>query len=149
MAAEQFNSQGIERGSNRGNLVQDIDAIPVLLDHALDTGDLTGYAICPAPDTLHGAAIHAIYIYQVYVYGKLVLQVAPNAVSSPQKKNPPGLSRTGLSDLELAAIILVIHAAHSAHASRAACRYRLLLLGKLGHKRLGGEQQTGDRRSIL
>jgi hypothetical protein len=73
MAAEQFNSQGIERGSNSGNLIQDIDAIPVLIDHALDTGDLTGYAICPAPDTLHGAAIHRIYIYQVYVYGKLDL----------------------------------------------------------------------------
>ena len=74
MAAEQFNSQGIERGSNGGNLIQDIDAIPFLLDHALDTGDLTGDAIGPAPDTFGGAAIHGIYIYQVYVCGNPVLQ---------------------------------------------------------------------------
>ena len=40
LAAEQLNSERIERGSNGGNLIQDIDAIPILLDHALDTGDL-------------------------------------------------------------------------------------------------------------
>ena len=37
LAAEQLNSERIERGSNGGNLIQDIDAIPILLDHALDT----------------------------------------------------------------------------------------------------------------
>ena len=67
----------------------------------------------------------------------------------PQTKNPPGSRRTGLSDLELAGKILVIHAAHSAHATRAACRRRLILLGKLGHERFSGEQETGDRRGIL
>jgi hypothetical protein len=40
LAAEQLNSERIERGSNGRNLIQDIDAIPILLDHALDTGDL-------------------------------------------------------------------------------------------------------------
>ena len=40
LAAEQLNSERIERGSNGGNLIQDIDAIPILLDHVLDTGDL-------------------------------------------------------------------------------------------------------------
>jgi hypothetical protein len=36
LAAEQLNSERIERGSNGGNLIQDIDAIPILLDHVLD-----------------------------------------------------------------------------------------------------------------
>ena len=72
MTAQQFNSQGVKRGSNGGNLIQDIDAIAILVDHALNTGDLTGDAIRPAPDTFHGAAIHVKYIYQVYVYGKLL-----------------------------------------------------------------------------
>jgi len=74
MTAQQFNSQGVKRGSNGGNLIQDIDAIAILVDHALNTGDLTGDAIRPAPDTFHGAAIHVIYVYQVYVYGKLLWQ---------------------------------------------------------------------------
>jgi hypothetical protein len=40
LAAEQLDSERIERGSNGGNLIQDIDAIPIILDHVLDTGDL-------------------------------------------------------------------------------------------------------------
>src|SRR6218665_1653512 len=41
------------------------------------------------------------------------------------------------------------HAAHTTHAAATAGGHVLLLLGTLGHHRLGGEHQGGDRRRVL
>jgi hypothetical protein len=54
MAGEKFNPERIERGTDGGNLVQDIDAIPIVFDHSLDTGHLAGDPVGPAPNTFTG-----------------------------------------------------------------------------------------------
>jgi hypothetical protein len=54
MACEKFNPERIERRTDGGNLVQDIDAIPIVFDHSLDTGHLAGDPIGPAPNTFTG-----------------------------------------------------------------------------------------------
>jgi len=51
MTREKFDSKRIERRSNSGNLIQDINTVSILFDHALDTGDLPGDTIGPTPDT--------------------------------------------------------------------------------------------------
>ena len=42
MMIEQFDAEGIKGGADGGNLVQDIHAIAIVIDHALDPGDLAG-----------------------------------------------------------------------------------------------------------
>ena len=65
MAGQQFNTERIESRADCGNLVQDIDAIPVLIDHALDTGDLAGDTINPSPNFLLSNRLHTRYVYPV------------------------------------------------------------------------------------
>jgi hypothetical protein len=48
---EKFDPERVERRSNSGNLIQDINTVSILFDHALNTGDLPGDTIGPAPDT--------------------------------------------------------------------------------------------------
>jgi hypothetical protein len=45
MAGQKFNAEGIERRPDGGNLVQDINAIPIVFDHPLDSSDLSGDTI--------------------------------------------------------------------------------------------------------
>jgi hypothetical protein len=67
MAGQKFNSKRIERRPDGRNLVQDIDAIPIVFDHPLDSSDLSGNPIGSAPDTLAGVQLHPPCIYPVYV----------------------------------------------------------------------------------
>jgi hypothetical protein len=67
MASEQFDSERIERGTDGGNLVQDIDAVPIVFDHSLNTGHLAGDPIGPAPNTFAGLLQH-LDTYTRYVY---------------------------------------------------------------------------------
>jgi hypothetical protein len=68
MTREKFDSERIERGSNRGNLIEDINTVSILFDHALDPGDLTGDPIGSAPDAIFRVDLHGIYIYHVWVF---------------------------------------------------------------------------------
>jgi hypothetical protein len=70
MTREKFDSERIERGSNSGNLIQDINTVSILFDHALDPGDLTGDTIGSAPDAIFRVALHGRYIYRVWVLCK-------------------------------------------------------------------------------
>jgi hypothetical protein len=63
MTREKFDSERIERGSNSGNLIEDINTVSILFDHTLDPGDLTGDTIGPAPDTIFRVDVHRAYIY--------------------------------------------------------------------------------------
>jgi hypothetical protein len=67
MAGQKFNSERIERRPYGRDLVQDIDAIPIVFDHPLDPGDLSGNPIGSAPDALARIDLHPSYIYPVYV----------------------------------------------------------------------------------
>jgi hypothetical protein len=67
MAGQKFNSERIERRPDGGNLVQDIDAIPVVFDHPLDPSDLTGDPIGPTADAFSGSLEHG-YTYTRYMY---------------------------------------------------------------------------------
>ena len=62
---EKFDPERVERGSNSGNLIQDINAVSILFDHPLNTGDLPGDAIGPTPDTFFRVDLHGVYIYPV------------------------------------------------------------------------------------
>jgi hypothetical protein len=67
MAGEKFDSQRIERGTDGRNLIQDINAIAVVFDHPLDSSDLAGDSIGPAPDTFAGTLQHG-NTYTRYTY---------------------------------------------------------------------------------
>ncbi len=44
MMAKKLDPERIESGTDGGDLVEDIDAIPILFEHALQAGDLAGDA---------------------------------------------------------------------------------------------------------
>jgi hypothetical protein len=67
MAGQKFNPERIERRPDGGNLIQDIDAIPVVFDHPLDPGDLAGDPIGPAADAFSGILQHG-HTYTRYTY---------------------------------------------------------------------------------
>jgi len=58
VAGEKFNSERIERRPDGRNLIQDINTVPILFDHALNTGNLPGDTIGSAPDTFFGVDLH-------------------------------------------------------------------------------------------
>jgi hypothetical protein len=67
MIGQQFNAQRIQGGADGGNLIQDINAISVLLNHPLYSGNLTYHAINAFFNFLLAAWIHR-YTYTPYWY---------------------------------------------------------------------------------
>jgi hypothetical protein len=65
VAGQKFNAKRVKGRADSGNLVQDIDAIPILIDHALNPGDLSGDTINPSPNFFPSDRLHARYIYPV------------------------------------------------------------------------------------
>ena len=59
VAGQKFNAKRIKGRADSGNLVQDIDAISVLIDHALNPGDLAGDTINPSPNFFPSDRLHA------------------------------------------------------------------------------------------
>jgi hypothetical protein len=67
MAGQKFDSKRIKRRTDGRNLVQDIDAIPIVFDHPLDPSDLAGDSIGPAADAFPGILEHE-HTYTQYMY---------------------------------------------------------------------------------
>lgn len=47
MICQQLDPKSVERGTHRGDLIQDIDTITVVIDHPLDSSDLAGDPLDP------------------------------------------------------------------------------------------------------
>jgi hypothetical protein len=71
VAGQNFNAKRIESGPDRGNLVQDLNAIPLLFDHSLDTSDLPGNPINSSPDFFACLLFHqrTYTLYRYYASG--------------------------------------------------------------------------------
>jgi hypothetical protein len=52
MACQQFQSQGVQGGTNGRYLVENFDTVPLFIDHASNTGNLSGHAIDASCDFL-------------------------------------------------------------------------------------------------
>ncbi len=57
--AEELDTKGVEGGADGGDLVQDVDAVALVFDHALDAADLAGDAFDAGVEVLgrHGVKI--------------------------------------------------------------------------------------------
>jgi hypothetical protein len=64
---QQFNAQRVQGGADGGNLIQDINAISVLLNHPLYSGNLPYHAIDTFFNFVLAACIHC-YTYTPYWY---------------------------------------------------------------------------------
>ncbi len=58
VTAQKLNAERIERGSNRRDLIEDIDAVTVVGDHLLDAANLTSNALGSRLDFLRRFTIH-------------------------------------------------------------------------------------------
>jgi hypothetical protein len=70
---QELHAERIQGGSNGGDLVQHIDAIPFFFDHALHASDLTGDTFDSPPDLFTDLIFHPKYIYPVPVYAREIL----------------------------------------------------------------------------
>jgi hypothetical protein len=54
----ELDAKRIQRGTHCRDLIENIHAVPILIDHALDSGDLSGNAFHPALGGGSGFSIH-------------------------------------------------------------------------------------------
>jgi hypothetical protein len=67
VAGQQFNAESIQSGSDRRDLVQNIDAIAIFIDHSLNSGNLPGNPVGSASDLFTRFFFH-VNTYTPYRY---------------------------------------------------------------------------------
>jgi hypothetical protein len=71
MIVEQFDPERIERGTDGGDLIEDVHAVAILRDHSLNAGDLPGDALYAPFDFGSGFRLHCLQLPRMGIWSRL------------------------------------------------------------------------------
>jgi hypothetical protein len=102
VAGQKFNAKRIQGRTDRGDLVQDLNAIPLFFNHPLDPSDLPGDTVDSSPYFFPGVLLHAdtYTLYRYFANGTLPGVDGGQFAGMPgvdrfKEKDPSGGRRTG------------------------------------------------------
>jgi hypothetical protein len=90
VAGQKFNAKRVQSRTDRGDLVQDLNAIPLFFNHPLDPSDLPGDTVDSSPYLFPGVLLHpdTYTLYRYFANG-----MRPEARGGGEFAGTPGVNR--------------------------------------------------------